>query len=128
MDTPHETDANLAGAVKRVLWRLMAVGQNRVELLMVEMQEERACAQAAIFLGVGVTAFGMLATLTLTALIICAFANRLLLVLGVLTAFYAIAALCFYVKLSRMLSRWEALTGTREQFERDRECLERKHT
>jgi uncharacterized membrane protein YqjE len=126
MDTAPETDANLAGAVKKVLWRLMAVGQNRAELLMVEMQEERARALMMIFLGGSVAAFGLLATLTLTALIVCAFANHLLLVLGLLTAFYGIGAVFFYVKLSRMLSRWETFTVTREQFERDRECLVKK--
>lgn len=128
MDTLPETNANLAGTVKRVLWRLMAVGQNRAELLMVELQEERARAQVIIFLGAGVAAFGLLATLTLTALIVCAFANHLLLVLGLLTAFYGIGAVCFYVKLLRMLSRWETFTGTREQFERDHECLVKKAT
>lgn len=126
MDIPPETDGNLAGAVKKVLWRLMAVGQNRAELLMVEMQEERARAQMVVFLVVGIAAFGLLATLTVTALIAVAFASHLLLALGVLAAFYGIGAFLFYVKLSRLLNRWEVFTATREQFERDRECLERR--
>lgn len=125
MDTTHDTDANLAGAVKKVLWRLMAVGQNRAELLMVEMQEERARAQVVIFLGLGIAVFGLLATLTVTAVIACAFASHLLLALGVLAGVYGIATVLFYLKLSRMLSRWEGFTGTREQFEKDGECLKK---
>ena len=125
MDTPPETDANLAGAVKKVLWRLMAVGQNRAELLMVEMQEERARAQVVIFLGLGIAVFGLLATITITAVIACAFVNHLLLALGVLACFYGVGAVFFYLKLSRMLSRWEGFAGTREQFERDSECLKK---
>jgi len=123
MDTPPETDGHLTGAVKRVLWRLIAIGHNRVELLMVEMQEERARAQAIIFLSAGVAVFGMLATLTVTAVIACACASHLLLTLGILAAFYCIGALFFYVKLSRMLQHWDTFTRSREQFDRDRECL-----
>jgi uncharacterized membrane protein YqjE len=126
METPPETDAHLAGAVKRILWRLMAIGQNRAELLMVEVHEERARAQMVIFLGIGMAIFAALAILTITAVIACTFADHLLLVLGILAAFYCIGSAFFYVKLSRMLRHWETFTGTREQFERDRECLEKK--
>jgi len=128
MDTPPETDAHLAGAVKRVLWRLMAIGHNRVELLMAEMQEERARAQLIVFMSAGVAVFGMLAVLMVTAVIACAFASHLLLTLGVLAAFYCLGALFFYVKLSRILKRWESFTDSREQFERDRECLGKRVT
>lgn len=119
METPPETDAHLAGAVKRILWRLMAAGRNRAELLMVEMYEERARAQLVLFLGSAMAVFAGLATLTMTALIACAFANHLLLALGILAGFYCIGAVFFYVKLSCLLRRWETFTGTREQFERD---------
>lgn len=104
----------------------MAIGQNRAELLMVEMQEERARALVVVLLGACVAAFGMLAALTLTALIVCAFASHLLLVLGVLTVVYGIGAALFCVKLSQILSHWDGFTATREQFERDREFLEKK--
>lgn len=104
----------------------MAVGHNRAELLMVEMNEERARAQIIIFLGAGTAIFGTLAILTVTAVIACAFADHLLLALGVLAAFYCIGAVFFYVKLSRMLRGRETFPATREQFERDRECLEKK--
>jgi uncharacterized membrane protein YqjE len=125
MDTPPETDAHLAGALKRILWRLMAVGHNRAELLLVEAQEERARAQMAIFLGAGMALFVALATLMVTAVIVCIFAAHLLLAMGVLAVFYCLGAVFFYVRLSRMLRRWETFTETREQFEKDRECLEK---
>jgi uncharacterized membrane protein YqjE len=126
METSPETDAHLSGAVKRILWRLMAIGHNRAELLMAEVHEERVRAQMVILFGVGMAVLAALAILTVTALIACAFADHLLLALGVLAAFYFIGAVFFYVKLSRMLRNWETFTGTREQFERDRECLEKK--
>jgi len=104
----------------------MAMGHNRAELLMVEVREERARAQMIIFVGGAMALFAALAILTVTALIACAFADHLLLALGVLAAFYCISALVLYVKLSQLLRHWETFTGTREQFERDRECLEKK--
>ena len=128
METPPDTDAHLAGAIKRLLWRVITVSHNRAELLMVEMQEEQARAQEVMFLAAGAAVFGMLATVTVTAVIACAFASHLLLALGILAAFYCIGALVFYVKLTRMLHRWERFTATREQFERDSECLEKRAT
>lgn len=128
MDIAPETDGHLAGAVRRVLWRLMAIGHNRAELLMVEMEEERERAQVILFLAAGVGVFGILATLTLTALIACAFAAHLLLVLGVLTGVYGIVAGALYFKISRMLRQWETLGATRQELEKDRECLEKKLT
>ena len=127
MERSHETDGHLAGAVNRVLRRLIATGRNRAELLMVEMHEERTRAQMVVFLGGGLAIFGILAILTVTALIACAFASHLVLALGILAAFYCIGAIFFYAKLSRMLTRWEAFMGTREQLERDCECLEKEH-
>lgn len=128
METPPDTDAHLAGAIKRFLWRLIAVGQNRAELLMVEIQEEQVRAQVIMFLAAGVSVFGLLATMTVTAVIACAFASHLLLALGILAAFYCIGALIFYAKLMRLLRRTDRFTATREQFEKDRECLEKRAT
>ena len=62
---------------------------------MVEMQEERARAQAIVFLSAGVAVCGMLAVLMVTAVIACAFASHLLLALGLLAAFYLLARLFF---------------------------------
>lgn len=128
METPPDTDAHLAGAIKRFLWRVLAVGHNRAELLMVEIQEEQIRAQVTMFLAAGVAVFGLLATMTVTAVIACAFASHLLLTLGILAAFYCIGTFIFYVRLMRMLRRSDRFTATREQFEKDRECLEKRAT
>ena len=125
METPPDTDAHLAGAIKKILWRLVAVGHNRAELFMVEMQEERARAQTIVFLAVGISVFGVLTVLTLTAVVACACASHLLLALGLLTGFYFLGALFFYVKLMRVLRRWEAFNASRDQIEKDREWLQK---
>jgi len=128
METPPETDAHLAGAIRRLLWQVIAIGHNRAELLIVEMQEERARAQEMVFLAAGISVFGVLAILSLTAVVACACVSHLLLALGLLTAFYCLGALFFYLKLVRMLRHWDAFTATRAQIEKDRECLEKRAT
>ena len=48
----------------------MTIGENRLELLTVEVQEERERLLHAFLLALGVAAFGLLAGITLTAAIV----------------------------------------------------------
>jgi uncharacterized membrane protein YqjE len=43
----------------------------------------------------------------------------------ILAILYTCGALFFYLKLSQMQRDWEPLAGTREQLQKDRECLEK---
>lgn len=126
MEPPPETDSNLADATRRVAWRLMAIGHNRAELLMVEMQEERERARVLLFLGAGLAMFGLLAGITITALIACAAGAHILIALIVLASVYLAGTLFFGFKLVQLTKDWETLPGTREQLEKDRECFEKK--
>ena len=125
METPPETDPDLAGASKRVAWRLLAIGHNRAELLMVEMQEERERARAMIVVASAIAVLGLLAGITITALIVCAAGPHMLMALIVLAIIYTCGATFFYLKLSQMQRDWEPLAATREQLQKDRECLEK---
>ena len=55
---------------KRFARRLLTIGENRFELLMVEVQEERARLLRAILLALGVAAFGLLAGVALTGAVV----------------------------------------------------------
>ena len=57
----------LAAASKDFARRLLTIGENRLELLTVEVQEERERLLRAFLLALGVAAFGLLAGMTLTA-------------------------------------------------------------
>lgn len=124
METPPETDSSLADATKRIVWRLMAIGHNRSELLMVEIQEERERARIIVFLASGIGVLGLLAGISLTALIVCVAGSHAFIALICLTVCYFCGAVFFYLKLMRLLHAWESLEGTRNQLEKDRECLE----
>ena len=68
---PAPTHAGkLVEASKRFARRLLTIGENRFELLVVEVQEERARLLHAILLALGVAAFGLLAGMALTASIV----------------------------------------------------------
>jgi uncharacterized membrane protein YqjE len=125
MENPPETDSNLAGAAKRVALRLLTIGHNRAELLMVEIQEERERARAIVFLASIIAVLGLLAGITITALIVCAAGNHALIALAILAVVYAGGAVFFYFKLMGLQEHWESLSGTREQLEKDRECFEK---
>jgi uncharacterized membrane protein YqjE len=128
METPPDTDTNLVEATKRFVWRLMTVFQNRSELLMVELQEERERLRTIIFLAAGIAVLGFLGGITLTAVIaLAAGAEHALAALIILAAIYICGAMFFYIKLSRLLNDWESFSGTRDQLEKDREWLKNRN-
>jgi uncharacterized membrane protein YqjE len=116
----------LAATLKHFARRLFTVGENRFELLMVEVQEERVRLLRAILLALGVAAFGLLAGATLTALVVVLFwdFSRLTVLLG-LTGLYAAAGIGLYRRLTVLLRDWQNLPATLDQLKKDRACLEK---
>jgi uncharacterized membrane protein YqjE len=124
MDTPPENGSNLADATKRVLWRLNAIGHNRAELLMVEMQEQNERLHVTIFLSCAIGFLGLMGAITLTAVIALTAGLHFLVALVILAIIYIGGAVFCYIKLARLLANWEAFPHTREQLKKDRECFE----
>lgn len=116
----------LVATSKRFARRLLTIGENRFELLMVEVQEERVRLLRAILLALGVAAFGLLAGIALTALIVVLFWDvSPVAVLLALTALYGAAAALFYWRLTVLLRDWQNLPATLDQLRKDRACLEK---
>jgi uncharacterized membrane protein YqjE len=111
---------------KQFARRLITIGENRLELLMVEVQEERERLLHAMFLALGVTAFGFLAFLALNIVTVVLFWNvSPIAVLLVLAAIYAVSGFCLYRRLDLLLRNWKSLPATLDQLRKDRECLEK---
>ena len=121
---PSETGASLTDATKRVAWRLLAIGHNRAELLLVEIQEERERALRVVLLTSAVAVLGILAGITVTAVIACAAGTHLLTALIVLAVIYIAGTVFFLLKLSHLQRNWDSLSCTRDQLQKDRECLD----
>ena len=116
----------LAAAWKACARRLLTIGENRLELLTVEVQEERERLLHAFLLALGVAAFGLLAGLTLTAaIVVLLWAWSPVAVLLTLTGFHGAAAVFLYRRLTLLLRDWQTLSATLDQLRKDRACLEK---
>jgi len=114
---------------KRVVRRLLTIGENRFELLMVEVQEERERLLRAILLALGVAAFGLLAGVALTgAIVVLLWELSRVAALLVLTGLYGATAVWLYRRLTRLLRDWQNLPATLDQLRKDRACLEQNLT
>jgi uncharacterized membrane protein YqjE len=109
--------------------RLLTIGENRLELLMVEVQEERERLLRAILLALGVAVFGFLAGAALTvALVVSLWWLSPLTVLLTLAALYCTASLLLYRRFAFLQRNWETLPATLDQLRKDRACLEKQLT
>jgi uncharacterized membrane protein YqjE len=125
MEQSHVSFGHLAATSKHIARRLLAMGENRLELLAVELQEESERQLRAILLLFGVAAFGLLVGLTLTAAIVVWLRDcSPVAVLLALTVLYAAVGIYLWRRLSRGLRDWQTLSATLDQLRKDRICLE----
>ena len=116
----------LAATSKQFARRLLTIGENRLELLTVEVQEERERLLHAFLLALGVAAFGLLAVITLTAaIVVLLWAWSPVAVLLTLTGLYGVAAVFLYRRLTGLLRDWQTLSASLDQLRKDRACLEK---
>ena len=124
METPSNHNSGLIDAGKRVTWRLLSMFHNRVDLLMVEIQEERQRAIRAVLMAMAAAFLSLLAAMTVTAVIACAAGTHLLTALIIMAIVYIAGVIFFVLKLAHMQRNWDALSSTRDQLQKDRKCLE----
>ena len=116
----------LAATSKQFAQRLLTIGENRLELLTVEVQEERERLLHAILLALGVAAFGLVAGLTLTAaIVVLLWAWSPVAVLLALTGLYGAAGGLSLPRLTGLLRDWQTLSASLDQLRKDRACLEK---
>jgi len=116
----------LATTSKKFVKRLATIGENRLELLAVEIQEERERILRAFLLALGVAAFGLLAGATLTAgIAVLLWSWSPVGVLFILTAIYTGAGLFLHCRLTGLLRDWQTLSASLDQLRKDREALEK---
>jgi uncharacterized membrane protein YqjE len=125
METATDSFEPPADSSKHFARRLMAIGENRLELLMLEVQEERERLLCAILLALGVAVFGFLTGMALTvALIILLWHLSPIAVLLALTSLYATTAVWLYRRFTLLQREWKTLSSTMDQLRKDCSCLE----
>src|ERR1041385_1517993 len=113
MTTTTDTSAPLEALPKRLARRLLTIGENRLELLLVEVQEERERLLHAILLALGVAVFGFLTGAALTvALVVLLWSLSPIVVLLALALLYSMAAFFLYQHFMRLQRGWETLPAT----------------
>ncbi|MGA2180521.1 MAG: phage holin family protein [Verrucomicrobiota bacterium] len=126
METATSGFKQLATTSRRFAQRLLTIGENRLELLTVEVQEERERLLHAFLLVLGVAAFGLLAAIALTAAIaVLLWQYSPVAVLLTLTGLYGAAGVCLCRRLTRRLRDWQTLSASLDQLRKDRACLEK---
>jgi uncharacterized membrane protein YqjE len=115
----------LAATSKDLAQQLLTVGENRLELLAVELQEEHERLLHAFLLGLGVAASGLLSGLTLTAAIVVLWwDDSPVAVLLTLAVLYGVAAACLCWRLNALLRDWQTFAASLDQLRKDRASLE----
>jgi uncharacterized membrane protein YqjE len=126
METAAISFRQLAANSKQFARRLLTIGENRLELLTVEVQEERERLLHAFLLALGVAAFGLLAGLALTAaIVVWLWTWSPVAVLLILTGLYGAAGVWLYRRLTGLLCNWQTLSASLDQLRKDRACLEK---
>jgi uncharacterized membrane protein YqjE len=116
----------LAANSKDFARRLLTIGENRLELLTVEVQEERERLLHAILLALGVAVFSFLAGAALTvAIVVLLWSISPVIVLLTLAALYIAIAIYFYRRFIGLRLDWKTLPATLDQFKKDRACFEK---
>jgi uncharacterized membrane protein YqjE len=118
--TPQATPA------KDFARRMITIGENRLELLMVEVQEERERLLRAILLALGVALFAFLGGIALTiALVVLLWSLSPVGVLLTLTLLYGAASFLLYRRFAALQRDWKTFPATFDQLRKDRACLEK---
>lgn len=126
MNSTLSPPARLLDAPKRFVRRLLIIAENRFELLMVEVQEERERLLHAILLALGLATFGLLSCMALTgAIVVALWETSRVAALLVLTVLYGMGAFCLYRRLMLLLAGWQNLPASLDQFRKDRVSLEK---
>lgn len=129
MEPAAASPGPFVAASKHFARRLLTIGENRLELLMLEMQEARERLLRAILLALGVATLGLLAAITLTGALVVLFSDvSPAVVLLVMTALYGGTAALLYRRLTLLIRDWENFPATLDQLRKDHACLEKRLT
>jgi uncharacterized membrane protein YqjE len=125
MDEPGESAPGIFASLGRLLKTLLAIAQNRLELLLVELREERwrffdALLMAGIVL---IMATMTLMAATITIVVVCVKADRLDLVVALVLLYLAGTIISFW-RLRVRLKQWTPFSATLAELKKDKACLD----
>jgi uncharacterized membrane protein YqjE len=128
METSTESGPGLFSSVKRLLNTALGGVENRIELFLVELREERVRIVEVLLLGFAAAVLGFMGLLVVTVTLVVIFWDSARVpVLVVLSAGYCLAAGGLLWRLRIRLQRWSSFSTTLEEIKKDRACLDEKN-
>jgi len=125
MDTALNSFEQIAAHSKDCARLFITIGENRLELLAVEMQEEIQHIIHMIVMGFVVAAFGLLAGISFTASMVFILKSYPpATVLLSLTGLYGVVGTLLYWRFTRLRRNWQILSASLAQIRKDRSCRE----
>ena len=101
--------------------------ENRIELFLVELREERFRVCEVVVLGCAGAVLGFMALLTVTVTLVVIFWDSArVMVLVVLSVSYCLATLGILWRLKVRLRNWSSFSATLDELKKDRACLDEK--
>jgi len=124
---PGESRHGIFASLRRLLKTALAIAHNRLELFLVELQEERWRMFDALLLAGVVVILAMMTLLvaTVAVVVVCMEANRLDLVIA-LMLLYLVATIVGYWRLRTRLKSWAPFSTTLAELKKDKACLDEK--
>jgi uncharacterized membrane protein YqjE len=128
MEEPGENTPGVLASLGRLLKTALAIAQNRLELLLVEVQEARwRFFDALLLTGVVlILALMTLMTATVTIVVVCVQAERLDVVVALALLYLAGTIFAFW-RLHARLKNWALFSTTRAELKKDKTCLHEKN-
>jgi uncharacterized membrane protein YqjE len=125
MEEPGESKPGVFESLGRLLKTVIVIAHNRLELLLVEVQEERWRFFNALLLA-GVVLILALMTLmaaTITIVVVCVKADRLDLVVALVLVYLAATIFSLW-RLHSRLKNWVPFSATLAEIKKDKTCLD----
>ena len=127
MDEAGQSREGVFASFRRLLKTVLAIAQNRLELLLVELQQERWRFFDALLLAgaVLILAAMTLMVATITLVVVCVEAKRLDLLIALMLLCLAATIVAFW-RLRTLFKNWAPFSGTLTELKKDKACLDEK--
>ena len=125
MEPSTDSSPGLFSSVKRLLNTALAGVENRIELFLVELREERLRVFEVVLLGCAAALLGFMALLMVTVTLVVVFWDSARVpVLVALSACYSLSAIGVLWRLKVRLRNWSSFSATLDELKKDRACFE----
>jgi uncharacterized membrane protein YqjE len=126
MDASTDNPPHLVDSSKRVAQQAFVIFENRMELLVLELQEERNRILRAFWLSLAVAVFAFLTGVALSiAIAVACWHWSPLGAMLILAALYASIAGLLFQQLAQLRRDWQSFPATLDELRKDCECLEK---